>query len=298
MPDAKNDGAEASQTLKCPRCDGNLRPDYADSECKACRSDEGKLAEVLRRVMLVRAFAERGQDKDREAEQAALDHIAPWVRLRERVRSAAGRRSDDSEVLKRAIEFLMAKMQAGREDVLRVPLVAVETLCTDMPALKAKAAECCVDTGKVTLIKPACDAKSPIGNRRERSERPEIEAAAQEHYTKLWKITNATEWGRQIGAKLGRDKPVDYRTVKKLETWKRAEQRRQRTANIRDRMIGHGISEQFLDSLGDTRNDGQTSIIDKLDAGDRQRLQDDDQLRSLVEAQIADDACDVQHPGA
>lgn len=138
---------------------------------------------------------------------------------------------------------------------------------------------------------------APVG-RRERTSAKDVDAAAKELYPKLWRCSNATEWARRIGDKLGRTKRVDTRTVKKTTTWGAAETRRKRTADIRDRLVGHGISPELLESLAANNGDWQSEIDERLDAEDRERLKTDERLLELFAEQQADDRRYFQHPGA
>lgn len=132
---------------------------------------------------------------------------------------------------------------------------------------------------------------------RQRTTIDEVEAAAMRHIHQLWKIDNATEWGRRIGKELGKG-PVDRRTIKKTPSWKRSERRRDRTANIRERLKAHRISDQTIDGLADPKSGDIDAIISKLDEPDREKLKSDRKLQELFAEQIKDDARDHQVPDA
>lgn len=148
----------------------------------------------------------------------------------------------------------------------------------------------------MALTKEQTGAASP--GRRERTSVQDVDAAAKELYPTLWKCSNATEWARKIGDKLGRTKRVDIRTVKKTTTWSAAETRRKRAADIRDRLVGHGISSKVLESLKSDNGDWQADIAERLGAKDRERLKNDERLLELFAEQQADDRRYFQHPGA
>lgn len=140
--------------------------------------------------------------------------------------------------------------------------------------------------------------ESPTARKRTRTKLEVAEAAAKEIYGQLWRNDNAREWGRQIAEQIGQDQPVNYRTVKKLETWRVARERRARVSQIGKRLRAHRISEKFIDSLEDSTSDEwRESIDEQLDAEERKRLKNDPELRELFEQQARADS-NRQFPNA
>lgn len=133
--------------------------------------------------------------------------------------------------------------------------------------------------------------------KRRRTNPEDAEASAQRLFSKLWKVGNKEEWGRQIGEELNRG-PVDARTIGNLPSWKKAERRRNRNAAIGQRLRAHCMTGQILDQLQDPQAGDIDAIIQKMDDDDRELLKKDKVLQELLSEHQKDDAQDHQYPDA
>jgi len=138
---------------------------------------------------------------------------------------------------------------------------------------------------------PPTPVVSEVANKpRERARLDVLNDLAMQHYRELWPIRTAIKWGRFLADKLpGRKKPIDFRTVQKLEAWKKAERRWNRSGLIHGRLEQHGVPKQFLEEIEDsTAGNFQKWIDEKLDSESQSRLRKDNDLRLLFEAQFKD----------
>lgn len=123
--------------------------------------------------------------------------------------------------------------------------------------------------------------------RRERGNLDDVEREVLEIYDSLWKVGNASEWGRRIGERLKRKSPVDRRTIKRLPSWIKAEKRRADCDKIRKRLRGvRGLSKPLQDSLADPSTFEIDDVISKLDDADRRLIKASPELLELLEEQV------------
>jgi hypothetical protein len=129
-----------------------------------------------------------------------------------------------------------------------------------------------------------------VNSPRQRASVVALDSLADQHFRELWQSDNASHWGRFLAEKLPQRKsPVDRRTVKQLETWKKAEKRRSRTGQIRGRLQQVGMPKEFLEQLEDSDAASfQRLIDDKLDSETKSQLKKDPELLRLFQDQLND----------
>ena len=122
----------------------------------------------------------------------------------------------------------------------------------------------CMDDGLIPNESPTPTVVKAEKKPGERADLQVLQDLADQHYRELWRIPTAAEWGRFLIP--GREKTIDPRTVRKLETWERAEQRRKRSGQMRGRLMQLGVSQERLEEFEDSSViDFQKLIDEQLD---------------------------------
>lgn len=135
--------------------------------------------------------------------------------------------------------------------------------------------------------------------KRARTAPEEAEASAKRLFHKLWKLDNATEWGRLIGKELGRGQ-VDARTIKKLPSWGKAKSLRDGSTSLKKRLRPHGLTEAMIDALVDPKSHQINHDELRLDDQQRVSLESDVELQEDLRQHYAklNELSFRQYPGA